>query len=822
MRSQFPWLAMLISSSLFSCSSNPSPDPTPPDPGKMPLTIQGGIASYTKASNAGFDDLDEVGIYVVNYQDADTPGNLSTGGNHATNVKHRYHADNNGWNAESGDEIYWKDETTKADIYGYYPYSTTISSVSALPFSVQTDQSTVKNGITLGGYEASDFLWVKKSEVAPQTTPVSLAFGHIMSKAVITLVAGEGFDELPMDGITVRIVGTKPASTIHLETGTVTVDESAAISPITAWKDGVTYKAIVVPQTIPAGTSFIKIEIGDETYTHVSGYTFEPGKQHNLTITLKRPTSVVKTELSSNNITAWVEDQNTHQGDAELCLSERAALMAFYHALDGENWEDNTNWCSDQPLGTWFGVTTDAEGHVTELMLLNNRLTGPFPKEIKFLKHLQRLSIGQSWNSTVVPTTGLSGTIPKEIGELRELTTLSISGHLSLTGNIPPEIGKLTKLEGLSLPYNNLTGNLPAEIRNLTRLKYISLQCNALTGELPDEIRYLTNLETLTIDRYTNDTRNHIMLPEAIGELTNLTTLHIVGNGLTSLPEEMGKLVNLQTLWLRYNDLTGSLPVWIGNLTNLRDFNIEGNKLTGDIPDAVKNHPWWNMWNPHSTIYPQQDGYGFSFPGENARDRTALMALYNALEWNGKSYWNWGSDQPLALWYGVMTDENGVTDIPYMNDVQGSLPEEIWNLTNLTTLQLVGDFTGTIPNDIGNLTHLKRLYLDGNLSGTIPASIGNLVNLEELDLRENLLTGSIPENITSLTKLKSLSLYNNNLTGNIPVGIGNLPSISRIHLSGNRLSGEIPSDIKNHSYMGSYYKSWIAPQQDGYGFTNVD
>ena len=71
----------------------------------MPLTIQGGIASSTKASNAGFDDLDEVGIYVVNYQDADTPGNLSTGGNHATNVKHRYHADNNGWTAESGDEI---------------------------------------------------------------------------------------------------------------------------------------------------------------------------------------------------------------------------------------------------------------------------------------------------------------------------------------------------------------------------------------------------------------------------------------------------------------------------------------------------------------------------------------------------------------------------------------------------------------------------------------------------------------------------------------------------------------------------------------------
>ncbi|MYH19104.1 MAG: hypothetical protein F4132_08345 [Gemmatimonadetes bacterium] len=32
--------------------------------------------------------------------------------------------------------------------------------------------------------------------------------------------------------------------------------------------------------------------------------------------------------------------------------SDRDALIAFYHATDGPNWTDNTNWLSDEPIGT--------------------------------------------------------------------------------------------------------------------------------------------------------------------------------------------------------------------------------------------------------------------------------------------------------------------------------------------------------------------------------------------------------------------------------------------------------------------------------------
>ena len=46
---------------------------------------------------------------------------------------------------------------------------------------------------------------------------------------------------------------------------------------------------------------------------------------------------------------------------------ERSALRAFYDAAEGGGWTHRENWCSDKPLGEWYGVETDAEGHVTAL-----------------------------------------------------------------------------------------------------------------------------------------------------------------------------------------------------------------------------------------------------------------------------------------------------------------------------------------------------------------------------------------------------------------------------------------------------------------------
>ena len=60
---------------------------------------------------------------------------------------------------------------------------------------------------------------------------------------------------------------------------------------------------------------------------------------------------------------------------AQQDSTDRAALVALYNATDGDNWTNNTNWLSSEPIGQWHGVTTDAESRVTHLRLNHNELS---------------------------------------------------------------------------------------------------------------------------------------------------------------------------------------------------------------------------------------------------------------------------------------------------------------------------------------------------------------------------------------------------------------------------------------------------------------
>ena len=76
----------------------------------------------------------------------------------------------------------------------------------------------------------------------------------------------------------------------------------------------------------------------------------------------------------------------------------------------------------------------------------------------------------------------------------------------------------------------------------------------------------------------------------------------------------------------------------------------------------------------------------------------------------------------------------------------------VYSVKNTTELDLYNNqLTGSIPPEIGNLTNLTYLNLGINqLTGSIPPEIGNLTNLVQLGLYENQLTGEIPESICDL------------------------------------------------------------------------
>ncbi len=94
---------------------------------------------------------------------------------------------------------------------------------------------------------------------------------------------------------------------------------------------------------------------------------------------------------------------------------EVAALVALYHATDGESWTVNDNWLTDAPIGTWYGVSVDGEGRVLVLGLGDNRLTGEIPPELGNLVNLRGLDLKDNQ---------LTGEIPPELGNLVNLVLL--------------------------------------------------------------------------------------------------------------------------------------------------------------------------------------------------------------------------------------------------------------------------------------------------------------------------------------------------------------------------------------------------------------
>ena len=192
-------------------------------------------------------------------------------------------------------------------------------------------------------------------------------------------------------------------------------------------------------------------------------------------------------------------------------------------------------------------------------------------------------------------------------------------------------------------------------------------------------------------------------------------------------------------------------------------------------------------------------------------DRDALVALYDATngdDWTFNT--NWLSDAPLGDWYGVNTNVSGRVVSVYLkgrgglfgqaptpHGLSGHLPEELGNLSHLTTLNLgVNNLRGLIPESLGKLERLTQLNLEDNdFSGHIPVEIGDLSRLTSLRLANNQLTGPIPTELGSLERLTFLDLSGNALLGQIPIELGNLTRLTALLLNGNYLFGEIPSAI---------------------------
>lgn len=281
-----------------------------------PIVLAGEIdqVAVTRVNDNGFCDGDEMGVYIVDYQGS-TPGTLQNSGNRGTNVKHTFDEAAYKWN--SAYDVYWKDDHTHIDIYGYYPFGSP-EDVNAYSFKVKKDQSAEATANEMGGYEASDFLWGKAADVAPTEKIIRIPMRHRMSSPRITLAEGEGFAEGEWSKLEkqVLIKNTRQDALINLADGTVTATGEVSQTGIIPYVKNDVFRGIVVPQTISAGTNLFTITVDGVVYnfSKTEDFTYVSGKMHNFTILVnkKEPTGEYTFTLADESITAWENDDVSH------------------------------------------------------------------------------------------------------------------------------------------------------------------------------------------------------------------------------------------------------------------------------------------------------------------------------------------------------------------------------------------------------------------------------------------------------------------------------------------------------------------------------
>jgi hypothetical protein len=145
-------------------------------------------------------------------------------------------------------------------------------------------------------------------------------------------------------------------------------------------------------------------------------------------------------------------------------IDEREILIKLYDTCNGNNWKNNNNWNTFEPLNNWYGITTNNNGNIIKIDLNNNQLTNIIPECIGHLKMLEILNLQNN---------DLIDGIPSTLSKLKNLKTLKID---------------LCNLKFITTEMNNEYIKMSI-IRWLENIQSFNLMQNAIDGGDSDFIR---------------------------------------------------------------------------------------------------------------------------------------------------------------------------------------------------------------------------------------------------------------------------------------------------------------------------------------------
>lgn len=178
----------------------------------------------------------------------------------------------------------------------YYPEQGDVAFAACYPFVEGLDPtdpagfawSVAADQRSHGAYTASDLMLASADRVANGTDPVVMTFDHVLSKLEVNIIPADGTsaEEIMASGVEINILQVN-ASCRVTAAGAV-VSDPADPTDIRMFNgvsvDGdriVGFKAVVVPQTFPAGSQLLEIKAFNKTLTFTPDeeVVFRPSKK---------------------------------------------------------------------------------------------------------------------------------------------------------------------------------------------------------------------------------------------------------------------------------------------------------------------------------------------------------------------------------------------------------------------------------------------------------------------------------------------------------------------------------------------------------------
>ena len=79
--------------------------------------------------------------------------------------------------------------------------------------------------------------------------------------------------------------------------------------------------------------------------------------------------------LASNVNSATTTTSADAKDHSLATIVEKSALINFFNDCNGPQWKQFTNWCSEKPVETWYGISIHSEnGLVKAIRLTDNNL----------------------------------------------------------------------------------------------------------------------------------------------------------------------------------------------------------------------------------------------------------------------------------------------------------------------------------------------------------------------------------------------------------------------------------------------------------------